>query len=74
MSPGALTVPEVAEYLCCSPATVYRLIAARRLPAKKLGRSVRVPKAYLDRWLGSGLVELPVVDDSSGLDIATQAH
>lgn len=71
MSPGALTVPEAADVLGISPRSVYRLIGEKRLPKKKLGRSVRVPKGYLDWYLASGLEELPVID-SSGLDIDTQ--
>lgn len=59
VTPAALSVPDAAAYLGISQAAVHRLIRARRLPAKRLGRSVRIPRVWLDRWLASDASELP---------------
>lgn len=40
---GAMTVNEAARRLGVSPRTVQRQVAAGRLPAIRLGRSVRIP-------------------------------
>jgi excisionase family DNA binding protein len=40
---GAMTVAEAARRLGVSPRTVQRQVAAGKLPAIRLGRSVRIP-------------------------------
>ncbi len=45
-----LTVPEVADYLRVSVATVRRWCADGTLPAIKAGRAYRVPQASLDKF------------------------
>jgi excisionase family DNA binding protein len=60
-SPELLRIPEAAERLNVSRATVYRWIDEGRLPAVQLGgpgAPIRVPAAELERWLFS--------DDSGG--------
>ena len=50
-----LTVSEAAERLACGPRTVWRLIAAGRLPKRMLGRrSARVPEAAVVRLAEGG--------------------
>lgn len=46
-----LTVGEVAEYMRLSRMTVYRMIERGEIPALRVGRSFRVPKAALDNVL-----------------------
>jgi len=57
--PLALTVAEVAELLQLSPSTVYELIHRHRatggaegLPARRLGRCLRVPAVVVLAMLG----------------------
>jgi excisionase family DNA binding protein len=46
-----LKVPEVAEMLQIARSRAYELVADGEIPAIKIGRSVRVSRKELDRWL-----------------------
>lgn len=46
-----LTVAEVAEELRVSTMTVYRLIKAEELPATRVGKSLRIRTADVERFL-----------------------
>ncbi len=46
-----LKVPEVAELLRVARSRAYELVADGEIPAVKIGRSVRVSRKELDRWL-----------------------
>ncbi len=46
-----LKVPEVAEVLRIARSRAYELVAHGEIPAVKIGRSVRVSRKELDRWL-----------------------
>lgn len=47
-----LSVKQVAQELSAHPATVYRLIADRKLAAKRIGeRALRIEAAALDRFI-----------------------
>ncbi len=46
-----LKVPEVAEILRVARSRAYELVADGEIPAIKIGRSVRVSRKELDRWL-----------------------
>ena len=46
-----LKVPEVAEELRIARSRAYELVASGTLPAVKIGRSVRVSRKELERWL-----------------------
>ena len=46
-----LTVDEVAKYLKVSRAFAYTMANDGTLPVVRFGRSIRVPKARLDRWI-----------------------
>jgi excisionase family DNA binding protein len=53
-SPELLRIPEVAERLNVSRATVYRWLTEGRLPGVQLGGAgspLRVPAAELSKWL-----------------------
>jgi excisionase family DNA binding protein len=47
-----LTVDEVVDLLRISRDTVYRLVAAGKLPARKVGRQWRFPRAELEKHVG----------------------
>ena len=46
-----LTIPQVAEILSVSHATVFRLIKYEGLPVTKMGHTTRVPRNKLYAWL-----------------------
>ena len=46
-----LKVPEVAAELRIARSRAYELVADGEIPAVKIGRSVRVSRKELDRWL-----------------------
>lgn len=46
-----LTVAEVAPLMRLSKMTVYRLVKSGKLPAVKLGRSVRIPEQAVGAYL-----------------------
>ena len=46
-----LKVPEVAQILRVARSRAYELVADGEIPAVKIGRSVRVSRKELDRWL-----------------------
>lgn len=50
-NPVLLHVVEAAEILALSRARVYQLIAAGELPHIRIGKSVRVPRAALLRFI-----------------------
>jgi excisionase family DNA binding protein len=47
-----LKVPEVARELRIARSRAYELVANGTIPAVKIGRSVRVSRRELERWLG----------------------
>ena len=46
-----MKVQEVAEVLRIARSRAYELVAEGQIPAVRIGRSVRVPRDELDRWL-----------------------
>ena len=58
-----LTLAEVAQYLRLSKRTVSRMIKAGRLPAKRVGRAVRIARSQLITMLTS----LPHVSEEAGV-------
>lgn len=50
---SVLTIKEVAAYLKVNERTVYRLAAARKLPAFKVGGTWRFLKADIEGWIRS---------------------
>ncbi len=57
-----LTLAEVAQYLRLSTRTVSRMIKAGRLPAKRVGRAVRIARSKLMTMLAS----LPQISEEDG--------
>ncbi len=52
--PDALTYPEVAARLRCSPMTVRRLVERGQLQRVSLGRAVRITEASIAALLRNG--------------------
>ena len=46
-----LKVPEVAEELRIARSRAYEMVANGTIPAVKIGRSIRVSRKELERWL-----------------------
>jgi excisionase family DNA binding protein len=51
LEPLLLKAVDVARLLGLSRSTVFTLLAAHDLPVVRIGRSVRVPRAELERWI-----------------------
>lgn len=49
-----LSVDEIVEYLGVSRDTIYAWIAARRLPAHRVGRLWKFKRDAVDAWVQSG--------------------
>jgi excisionase family DNA binding protein len=48
-----LTLDDVAAYLKVGKRTVYRLAAAKKIPAFKVGGTWRFRNADIDRWIAA---------------------
>lgn len=46
-----LTIKQVAEYLKVTERTIYRLAAAKKIPAFKVGGTWRFSRADIDGWI-----------------------
>ena len=46
-----LTIAEVAEYLKIAERTLYRLSAAKKIPAFKVGGTWRFSQADINKWI-----------------------
>jgi excisionase family DNA binding protein len=52
-----LTIKQVADYLKVTDRTIYRLAAAKRIPAFKVGGTWRFSRADIDSWIKQQSVE-----------------
>ncbi|WP_186035019.1 methylation-associated defense system helix-turn-helix domain-containing protein MAD1 [Burkholderia gladioli] len=50
---GILTIKEVAEYLKVTERTIYRLAAAKEIPAFKVGGTWRFRTVDIDGWISA---------------------
>ena len=48
---GILTIREVADFLKVTERTIYRLAAAKQMPAFKIGGSWRFSRQDIDSWI-----------------------
>ena len=46
-----LTIKQVADYLKVTERTIYRLAAAKKIPAFKVGGTWRFSRADIDQWI-----------------------
>ena len=61
-----MTASDVAAYLQVSAVTVYTLIKEQGLPAFKLGRQYRIPRAQFETWLADRAVSSELGDAPDG--------
>jgi excisionase family DNA binding protein len=52
-------VKEIASHLGVKRETVYKLIARKKLPARKVGRQWRLRQGEVDAWVNSGKAAIP---------------
>jgi excisionase family DNA binding protein len=50
-TPEIMTVADLAEYLRCSPTTIYRMLRNQSVPAFKMGSDWRFNRNSIDQWL-----------------------
>jgi excisionase family DNA binding protein len=48
-----LMIKDVAEYLKVTERTIYRLAAAKKIPAFNVGGSWRFSRSYIERWIAA---------------------
>lgn len=60
-----LTIKQVTEYLKVTERTIYRLAAAKKIPAFKVGGTWRFLRADIDNWIKKQS------EDVDGPDIST---
>jgi len=60
-----LTIKQVADYLKVTERTIYRLAAAKKIPAFKVGGTWRLSRADIDRWIKRQSSEVQDNDDPS---------
>jgi excisionase family DNA binding protein len=48
---GIFTIKEIAQYLKVTERTIYRLAAAKQMPAFKIGGSWRFSRQDIDGWI-----------------------
>jgi excisionase family DNA binding protein len=61
-----LTMEEVAERLHTTPRHVRRLVSARRIAFRKLGRYVRFHPADVDEYIAANRVEVTAIGRALG--------
>src|SRR5215211_7615151 len=54
-APLLLTIEEAAQVLSLNPRHVARLARARAIPAVRIGRRYRIPRADLESWIAAGV-------------------
>ena len=52
-----MTIGEVADYLKVTERTIYRLAAAKKIPAFKVGGTWRFSRADIDSWIKQQSIE-----------------
>ena len=58
-----LTIKQVAEYLKVTDRTIYKLAAAKKIPAFKVGGTWRFSRADIDSWIKRQSSEVQDNDD-----------
>src|SRR5437899_699761 len=61
-----LRVEEAATLLGVGRTTIYALVSAQKLPIVRIGRSVRIPREVLLRWIREQIDGEGDADDSGG--------
>lgn len=61
-----ITIKQVAEYLKVTERTIYRLAAAKKIPAFKVGGTWRFSRAEIDSWIKQQSSETLDMGDENG--------
>lgn len=61
-----LTIREVADYLKVTERTIYRLAAAKKIPAFKVGGSWRFSRPDIDLWIKEQSLVIPGGNELEG--------
>jgi excisionase family DNA binding protein len=61
-SEGLLTVDELAEYLKCSPGTIYNRTSRNEIPHLKVGGLLRFRRSEIDVWIERHREPAPAAD------------
>ena len=48
-----MTVKDLADYLNVHPSTIYRMLAANKIPSFKIGSDWRFHREAIDEWIRS---------------------
>lgn len=54
--PDVLAVPDVARVLRIGRNQAYELVRSRTIPSVRIGRSIRVPRTALERFLAAEVI------------------
>ena len=60
-----MTAREVAEYLACHPATIYKILRKGRIPALRVGGGWRFRRSDIDEWIAQQQAS-PTSDGADG--------
>jgi excisionase family DNA binding protein len=71
---GILTIKQVADYLKVTERTIYRLAAAKQIPAFKVGGSWRFSWSDIDSWIKLQSMESLETSREQGGDAAGQPN
>jgi excisionase family DNA binding protein len=63
---GILTIREVAAYLKVTERTIYRLAAAKKIRAFKVGGTWRISRAIVDIWIKQQTIAAPPDGNGTG--------
>jgi len=69
MEPLLLRAADVAKLLALGRSKVFAMLAAGELPAVRIGRSVRVPRLALERWIEERTKHTISGDESQSLSL-----
>jgi len=72
-NPDILTIGEVAEFLKVAERTIYRLAAAKKIPAFKVGGAWRFARADIERWIYEQTA-VPTDRDPPGFIRSNEGH
>lgn len=64
LEPLLLKAPEVAKLLGLGRSKVFAMVAAGELPVVRIGRSVRIPRQALERWIRDQTTEVRQAADT----------
>lgn len=61
-----ITIKQVAAYLQVTERTIYRLAAAKKIPAFKVGGTWRFSRTDIDSWIKQQSITADAINDKKG--------